>query len=92
MKATHILVIGFVQGVGYRQFVRGVARKLGLVGFVRNMPDGSVEVMVAGPQEIIGELVGQCKKGPFLSEVKEVNVTEIDTPEEFSEFIVRHDF
>jgi acylphosphatase len=92
MKATHILVAGFVQGVGYRKFVRDVARKMELVGFVRNMPDNSVEVIVAGPAEKIKQLIELCKKGPFLSEVKEVRANEIETQEEFTEFLVRHDF
>jgi len=92
MKGTHLIIEGFVQGVGYRKFVRDIARKIGLVGFVRNMPDNSVEVLVVGPQEKILELVQECKKGPFLSDVKEVKATEVETKEEFNEFLIRHDF
>lgn len=92
MLMTHLIVRGFVQGVGYRKFVRDNARKLGLVGYVRNMPDNSVEAMVAGDVEKVLQLVALCKKGPFLSEVKEVEVAEIESNETFDEFSIKHDF
>ena len=53
MKATRLLVRGIVQGVGYRLFTARVARTLGLNGFVRNLDDGRVEAVVAGPGEIV---------------------------------------
>ena len=92
MKVTHVIVRGFVQGVGYRKFVRDIARKMGLVGYVRNMPDNSVEILVTGEAEKVQKLLEECKKGPFLSNVKEVAASEIDSNEEFTEFAVRHDF
>lgn len=92
MKYTQIIIRGFVQGVGYRKFVRDNARKMGLVGYVRNLSDNSVEVIVSGSKENIDRLILLCKKGPFLSEVKDVQIKETESNEEFSEFLVKHDF
>jgi len=87
MKGALITISGFVQGVGFRQHVRQHARKLGLTGWVQNMPDRTVEAKAFGPLDKINELIEQCKKGAFLSEVKEVKVEWIESdtvPEDFS--------
>lgn len=87
MKGALITITGFVQGVGYRQFVKQQARKLGLTGWVQNMPDGRVEAKAFGPLDTIQQLIALCKKGPFLSEVKDVAVEWIESehvPEDFS--------
>lgn len=64
MSDLHVRVTGVVQGVGFRWFVRERARRLGLSGWVRNLPDGSVEVVAAGDQGQIDLLMGELKKGP----------------------------
>ena len=87
MKGALITISGYVQGVGFRQHVRQNARKLGLTGWVQNMPDGSVEVKAFGPRDKIDDLIEACKKGAFLSEVKDVKVEWIESdtiPEDFS--------
>jgi len=91
MKVTHLLISGFVQGIGFRKFVKDNARKLGLVGWVRNTPEGFVETEIAGSEDKIEELIKHCKKGPFLADVKsiEVDIEEKDFP--FISFEVRHD-
>ncbi len=87
---AHIYISGFVQGVGFRHFVRNNARKLGLTGWVRNLPaspssqggpDNRVEAVFEGSasnaadaKEKIAEIIKLCKKGPFLSEVEDVQV------------------
>ena len=83
---AHVLVTGFVQGVGFRQFVKRQARGLGLTGWTRNLPDGSVEIIACGLKENIEKLIEQCKKGPFLSEVHNVTVSWDETGEKFEEF------
>ena len=90
MKLAHIFIHGFVQGVGYRQFVKKHATELGLVGWVRNIPDGSVETVVQGPKEKIQELLTLCKKGPFLSEIEDIIVEYQEKIEDFSSFEIRH--
>ncbi len=50
---AHIIVKGFVQGVGYRNFVRKQAEKQNLTGWVRNLPDGTVEILIQGKRNHI---------------------------------------
>lgn len=91
MKQAHIIVTGFVQGVGYRKFVRHESRKMGLTGWVRNLTDGTVEALVVGEENEIEKLIELCKKGPFLSQVDNVHVEWEEAEKSFEEFIVRHD-
>ena len=74
MKQAHIFVSGFVQGVGYRWFVKKNGRKLGIKGWVRNLPDRRVEALLQGNEEALKQLIKRCNKGPFLSEVKDLAV------------------
>jgi acylphosphatase len=67
-------ISGFVQGVGFRFFVREEALRLGLKGWVRNMPDGRVEAVAEGPQAALDELIHSCRRGPRGSEVDDVRV------------------
>ena len=57
-------IFGRVQGVGYRIFVRGHARDLGLAGFVRNAEDGSVQVLAEGPRADLEQLLSALREGP----------------------------
>ena len=80
---AHIFISGFVQGVGFRQFVKRNAIKLGLTGWVKNLSDNRVEAVFVGAKEQIEKIISICEKGPFLSEVKDVEVIwEKDKPEE----------
>jgi len=72
MKQAHVFISGNVQGVGYRQFVKSNARKLGITGWVRNAEDGGVEAVFQGEESMIEVLVSACKKGPFLAEVEQI--------------------
>ncbi len=60
----HVLVRGRVQGVGFRWHVREIARRLGLRGWVRNCPDGAVEIAAEGSDESIQRLQEELRKGP----------------------------
>ncbi len=90
MKEAHVFISGFVQGVGFRHFVRKKAQKLGLKGWVTNLPDRRVEAAFQGSEEKISEMIKLCKKGSFISEVENIDVEWVEKDEEFSEFkIVR---
>lgn len=91
MKVTHLLIFGSVHGVGFRKFVRVNAQKLGLVGWVRNLPEGTVEAEVSGEEEKIQELIRHVKKGPFLSEVQGVDIMEMEKDFPYTEFITRRE-
>ena len=71
---VHVYVSGFVQGIGFRQFVKHKARKLNINGWVRNLSDGRVEALFDGRRDNLEKMVEVCKKGPFLSEVKNVEI------------------
>ncbi|RMG25946.1 MAG: acylphosphatase [Bacteroidetes bacterium] len=74
MKHYDIEVFGNVQGVWYRKSALNKARELGLRGFVRNRPDGSVYLEAEGPAEQLTALVEWCKEGPPLARVQQVKV------------------
>ncbi|RJQ38165.1 acylphosphatase [Candidatus Microgenomates bacterium] len=86
MEQAHIIISGFVQGVGFRHFVKKNAIKLGLTGWVRNTQDGKVEAIFQGEKENIEEIIKVCKKGPFISEVKNMEVKWEEGKEKFAGF------
>ena len=86
MKQVHLLISGFVQGVGYREFVNREARKLGLTGWVRNLSDNRVEVIAQGEQDSLKKLIKICEKGPFLADVQNVAIEWQEPSENFIEF------
>jgi acylphosphatase len=69
-------ITGLVQGVGFRAFVQAEAERLGARGWVRNRRDRSVEALVAGSPEVVGELVVACRRGPRGSQVEAVEAAE----------------
>jgi acylphosphatase len=75
MQHWNIRVTGKVQGVGYRYFVERAAQELGLKGFVRNEPDGSVYIEVEGEKLILEAFVERCFEGPTASAVTAVDAT-----------------
>lgn len=74
MTRADVLISGRVQGVFYRASAQQEAMRLGLMGEVRNLPDGRVEVVAEGPRERIEELVEWCKRGPPSAVVEHVAV------------------
>lgn len=76
------IVSGRVQGVGYRAWCLGEARRLGLVGWVRNRADGTVEWFAKGSVAAVEALTERCRKGPFLARVTDISLDEMpaDTP------------
>jgi acylphosphatase len=83
---ARIYVLGFVQGVGFRGFVRSNARKLGLTGWVQNLTDDRVEVLAQGQKEKIEILIKICEKGPIIADVKSVTVAWEKEDEQFASF------
>ncbi len=69
MEAIHAEVTGFVQGVGFRYSTRRTAAHLGLAGWVRNLPDGAVEVWAQGPAEAIAQFRAFLERGPRGADV-----------------------
>ena len=74
MKAVQARVTGRVQGVSFRWYTQDRARGLGVTGWVRNEPDGSVLVHAEGEDEAVDALVAWCHDGPGLARVQQVAV------------------
>ena len=87
-KAKRWIVKGDVQGVGFRAFAQHGARNLGLVGWVRNLDDGSVEAYAAGSDHQLSDFAALLHKGPRLAGVRSVEESE-EAIQEFSGFSVR---
>jgi len=86
MKKVRAIVTGRVQGVWFRASVADKARELGVNGYVRNLPDGSVEFVAAGDDHKVDSLVQWANHGPPLASVAKVRVEPLDSDEEFTGF------
>lgn len=71
-RRVHAIVTGRVQGVSYRASTVDEARDLGLCGWVRNLPDGSVELEAEGDADAVAALLAWCAKGPPAAQVTRV--------------------
>jgi acylphosphatase len=71
-QQLHAIVRGLVQGVNFRSSTVRRARQLGLAGWVRNLGDGSVEVLAEGPRPALDQLLAYLQRGPTAAQVSEV--------------------
>ncbi len=89
IAARRYVVRGTVQGVGFRYFVKQIASELGLKGTVRNLDDGSVEVIASGTEEQLSRLAGHLRLGPRGASVR--GVEERESPVgQYSSFSIAH--
>jgi acylphosphatase len=86
LKQLHLTIRGRVQGVYFRASAQREARRLGLNGWVRNRPDGSVEVLAEGEEVAIRELHGWAQKGPGAARVERVDTRWRSYTGEFPDF------
>lgn len=75
-------IYGNVQAVGFRQYLKKQAEKLGLVGWVRNLDNGSVECVAQGAEEDLDVFCGHLKKGPYFADVDNAMVDWHDDPQD----------
>ena len=76
MKRVRVRIHGRVQGVFFRAETRSRAASLGLAGWVRNAPDGSVEALFEGDPVQVASMVEWCRRGPSGAHVNEIEVLE----------------
>ena len=76
MKSLHLQILGRVQGVWFRESMRNEAERLGVTGWVRNLPDGSVEAIIQGSIEAVDALLEWTQTGPPMARVERVIVDE----------------
>lgn len=86
-----VLASGRVQGVGYRYFVQDLALRLELSGWVRNLRDGRVEADIEGGEQNVLELFEHMRQGPPFSHVSSLDVKQLNTLANHSDFRITHD-
>jgi acylphosphatase len=88
LARANILVFGMVQGVFFRASTLEQAQSLNLNGWVKNLPDGSVEVLAEGPRYALEQLADWCRRGPPAAEVEDVSVRWATYQNEFRTFMI----
>ncbi len=89
MRAVKVRVEGIVQGVGFRYYTYRIAKRYGIKGYVKNMPDGSVEVVAEGNEERLERFLQDVARGPSSAVVTNVSVEDID-PVGFRSFEIEY--
>ncbi|MCK4453895.1 acylphosphatase [Candidatus Parcubacteria bacterium] len=87
---VHLFISGRVQGVFFRENTRRKAEKLELNGWVRNLPDGRVEIILEGDEEKVKKMIKWTKKGPIIAKVDEVEIEEKEYENEFKDFKIEY--
>lgn len=89
-KTIYAIIEGRVQGVFFRDYTRKEAINLGLTGWVRNRPDGSVETVLSGDDEAVNRMVTWLHSGSPTARVDLIHTEELDSQESFSTFEIRY--
>lgn len=89
-KRVRIRIEGLVQGVFFRAYTQEEAQKIGLSGWVRNLPDGSVEAVVEGKTSLVDQMIQWFHKGSPSSQVTRVDVNKEEPLGEKNDFIIRY--
>ena len=90
LKRLHLIVSGRVQGVAFRAYTQGEARTLGLTGWVRNLPNGQVEILAEGSPKNLEKFLQWASSGPPSAQVRHVEATWGPFLGEFSEFSITY--
>jgi acylphosphatase len=89
-KTIRAVVSGRVQGVFFRAYTQEAALRYGVKGWVRNLPDGSVEALVSGDAERVDRMIAWLHQGSPMSQVSRVTLEERETDERFDDFAIRY--
>ena len=85
-----VIISGRVQGVFYRARTKNTADRLGIKGYVKNLPNGSVEAVFQGEQPTVTQMIEWCHKGPAASKVDHVQAKETKILSNFETFEIRY--
>ncbi|WP_297888166.1 acylphosphatase [Sulfurihydrogenibium sp.] len=86
----HIIFAGRVQGVGFRKFVKKKADEMGVKGFVRNLPDGTVEVLAEANEETLKKFFKEIENGPPLASVNGIRYEFLEKEGGYDEFKIEY--
>ena len=90
MVQARLFISGLVQGVGFRRFIQKQALEMAVGGWVRNLPDGKVEVLLQGERQEVEMVIESCRQGPFMAEIEEVEIEWEEITQEHIDFAVRN--
>jgi acylphosphatase len=85
----HAIILGLVQGVGFRMFVFEQADSLQLTGWVRNLLDGTVELVAEGPRPLLDTFIMRIENGPRGAYIEEIKINWLEATGEFPSFEIR---
>ena len=88
-ERLHAVIEGHVQGVSFRYYTQAEAQRLGLNGWVRNRPDGSVEVTAEGPRSALDQFLAFLQRGPSAAHVAQVHSEWAPARGEFDRFDIQ---
>lgn len=87
---VHVVISGQVQGVWFRASTRDKAQQLGLIGWVKNTPEGNVEAVFEGEENLVREMLEWCHHGPPLAEIENVEVKKQRPSNDFDDFSIKY--
>jgi acylphosphatase len=89
VRAKRYVIRGRVQAVGYRYFAQGVAERLGVTGYVRNLPSGDVEVHAEADDVTLNLFKQELERGPRMARVTDVLESDVPASGLYSSFLIR---
>ena len=87
---ANLVIHGFVQGVAFRASTRNQAVRLGVGGWVRNLPDGTVQALFEGERKRVEEIIAWCRKGPLGAHVTDIEINWEPYQGEYHHFDIRY--
>ena len=90
LRQIHAIVHGLVQGVNFRGYTNQKAAALGVTGWIRNRPDGTVETVAEGSEHALRAFLGWLQVGPPASDVEKVDAMWGDASGQYPDFKVRY--
>lgn len=88
-KRVHVYYSGMVHGVGFRFTAEHIAHQLGVSGWVKNLPDGRVELLSEGEEKALKEFLGKIRNGPLKDYIQDVDISWSEPTGEFKDFDIR---
>lgn len=90
MVARRFVITGMVQGVGYRYFALRAAARHQVLGTVRNLPDGRVEVVAEGDRDAMDQFKNDLATGPMMAEITDLEETDLTVTGRYRDFRIDH--
>ena len=89
-KRVHVFYAGHVQGVGFRMTAEETAKALDVVGWVKNLRDGRVELIAEAEEPILQQFLDTIRRGPMKNFIKQIEISWSSASETFDEFEIRY--